>query len=195
MRSLRSPDFAIARPLMLALAVKGEILMALVKCKECGHEVSKKAETCPNCGAPVKKKPTQYGCGTLILLGFIVFIFIGVFSSNDSTNTPSKPNVSDAECKKTLQCWGDRHSIAASVRCDSYVEKLAKYSHKWTDGMLEPKFSHFRWKNKEKGVVTFIGDKIQFQNGFGAWQNNVYECDYDPSSEQVLDVRAREGRL
>lgn len=169
--------------------------MALVKCKECGHEVSKKAETCPNCGAPVKQKPTQYGCGTLILLAFIVFIFIGVFSSNDSSNTQSKPKVSDAECKKTLQCWGDKHSIAAGVRCESYVEKLAKYSHKWTDGMLEPKFSHFRWKNQAKGVVTFIGDKIQFQNGFGAWQHYVYECDYDPSSEQVLDVRAREGRL
>ena len=23
--------------------------MALIKCKECGHEISKKAETCPNC--------------------------------------------------------------------------------------------------------------------------------------------------
>ena len=169
--------------------------MALVKCKECGLEVSKKAETCPNCGAPVKKKPTQYGCGTLILLGFIVFIFIYVFSSNNSSNIPSKPKVSDAECKKTLQCWGDKHSIAAAVRCDSYVEKLAKYSHKWTDGILEPKFSRFRWKDQAKGVVTFIGDKIQFQNGFGAWQNYIYECDYDPSSEQVLDVRAREGRL
>lgn len=61
--------------------------------------------------------------------------------------------------------------------------------------MLESKFSHFRWKNQGKGVMTFIGDEIQLQNGFGAWQNYAYECDYDPSSEQVLDVRAREGRL
>ena len=27
--------------------------MALIKCTECGHEVSDKAQTCPNCGAPV----------------------------------------------------------------------------------------------------------------------------------------------
>ena len=26
--------------------------MALVKCKECGHDVSTTAEACPNCGAP-----------------------------------------------------------------------------------------------------------------------------------------------
>ena len=27
--------------------------MALVKCPECGHEVSSDAQTCPNCGKPV----------------------------------------------------------------------------------------------------------------------------------------------
>ena len=30
--------------------------MALVKCKECGKEVSDKAESCPNCGCPISKK-------------------------------------------------------------------------------------------------------------------------------------------
>jgi len=30
--------------------------MALVKCKECGQEVSQKAGSCPKCGAPIEKK-------------------------------------------------------------------------------------------------------------------------------------------
>ena len=30
--------------------------MALKKCRECGHDVSRKADKCPNCGAPVKPK-------------------------------------------------------------------------------------------------------------------------------------------
>jgi len=29
--------------------------MALIKCKECGHEVSTSAKACSNCGAPLKK--------------------------------------------------------------------------------------------------------------------------------------------
>lgn len=35
--------------------------MALIKCPECGKEISDKAKTCPNCGAPVvlKAQPTQ----------------------------------------------------------------------------------------------------------------------------------------
>ena len=28
--------------------------MALIKCSECGREISDKASSCPNCGAPVK---------------------------------------------------------------------------------------------------------------------------------------------
>ena len=30
--------------------------MALIKCKECGKEISDKAKTCPNCGNPTKSK-------------------------------------------------------------------------------------------------------------------------------------------
>jgi len=66
--------------------------MALIKCKECGAEVSSKAETCPKCGARVAAKPM--GCGTLIgiifLGGIIISSFSSIFSSgtgNDKTST------------------------------------------------------------------------------------------------------------
>jgi len=29
--------------------------MALIKCSECGHEVSDKAQSCPKCGAPINQ--------------------------------------------------------------------------------------------------------------------------------------------
>lgn len=169
--------------------------MSLIKCKDCGSEVSTKAKSCPKCGAPIKKEAKQYGCGTVIVVGIGLFILISIFTPDDSSNNLKKPQVSDAECMKTLQCWGDRHTTSASIRCDNYIEKLAKYSFKWTDGILESKFSHFRWKNKSKGIVTFIGDKIQFQNGFGAFQKSIYECDYSPIKDKVLDARARAGSL
>lgn len=109
--------------------------------------------------------------------------------------SPEKVAEEESACSKDLSCWGEKHSISAAVYCEKYVEKLAQYSHEWTDGILEPKFSHYRWKNIDKGVVTYIGDKIKFQNGFGAWQNYVYECDFDPAAETILDVRAQAGRL
>lgn len=30
--------------------------MALIKCPECGHEVSSEAKNCPNCGYPIAEK-------------------------------------------------------------------------------------------------------------------------------------------
>jgi len=101
----------------------------------------------------------------------------------------------EAACRKDLQCLGDKHASAAGIKCDDQVERLAKYDVKWTDGWTEPKFSHFRWKDKEKGIITYIGDKAQFQNGFGAWQNVIYECDLDTRTNSPLEVRAQPGRL
>jgi hypothetical protein len=61
--------------------------MALIKCKECGAEVSSKAETCPKCGARVAAKPM--GCGTLVgvvlLGGIIISVFSSIFSSSTTT--------------------------------------------------------------------------------------------------------------
>lgn len=101
----------------------------------------------------------------------------------------------DAGCRASLQCWGERHFVAAAVRCPREIERLARYSSEWTDGLLEPKFSHYRFSPMGDGIVVYIGDKVRFQNGFGAWQNMVYECTYDPARELVLDVAARPGRL
>jgi len=40
--------------------------MALIKCSECGHEVSDKASTCPNCGCPIEKGLVCNECGATI---------------------------------------------------------------------------------------------------------------------------------
>jgi hypothetical protein len=98
-------------------------------------------------------------------------------------------------CAQDLQCWGEKYVVDASVQCVRPVERLAKYSSKWANGWLAPKFSHYRWKNRKKRIITYIGDKIQFQNGFGAWQDYIYECDFDPSTGSVRGVRASPGRL
>ena len=38
-------------------------------------------------------------------------------------------------------------------------------------------------------ALKFTGNKVEFQNGFGAWQRMSYECTYDPVDEVVIDVR------
>ena len=179
--------------------------MALVKCKECKKEVSHEANVCPHCGV---KNPAfgvkQIGFIIVILVA-IVFIVPKSCSIDDPapkakevenpTKTAQDIEAEQLACKRDLACWGNKHNIKAGIQCDEHVENLANYSFEWTDGFLEPKFGYFRWLDYSKGWLTYSGDTIKFQNGYGAWLPMRYECDYDPISKTVLAVRAEQGRM
>jgi len=63
--------------------------VALVKCSECGSDVSDLAKSCPKCGAPVAveaPKKRASGCTVAILVGVGIFILALIFSSG---RTPS----------------------------------------------------------------------------------------------------------
>jgi len=51
--------------------------VALTKCKECGEQVSEKAEACPHCGAPIRKQAG--GCAMTVVLATVVLgvLFVG----------------------------------------------------------------------------------------------------------------------
>ena len=59
--------------------------MALIKCKECGEVISKKAKQCPKCGAPGKKKTSLFTWIVTIVFGLLL---IGYISA--PTKDPSK---------------------------------------------------------------------------------------------------------
>lgn len=62
--------------------------MALIKCKECGKEISKDAELCPHCGKKIKK-----GNLFLQIIGVLFIIgFIGNLSNGDKTNNKQYTN-------------------------------------------------------------------------------------------------------
>lgn len=69
--------------------------MALIKCSECGKDVSTKADKCPHCGAPVVPPKTKKRSGCLILVGALVasFVVMVLFSvlvatCSNSSNSP-----------------------------------------------------------------------------------------------------------
>ena len=89
----------------------------------------------------------------------------------------------DIACRQDLRCWGDKHSLAATFACQPLIESLAKYAFKWTDGWLGAKLERFRWKDRTEGSISYTGDEIQFQNGFGAWSRMTYWCHYNPETD------------
>ncbi|MCK1640471.1 zinc ribbon domain-containing protein [Bradyrhizobium sp. 157] len=194
--------------------------MALICCEECQQTVSHKAASCPHCGAPQgiqrgaapatpSRNQTQTGLGRKFLgfglLTILVIMFLNSFnkdstkqqavSEEDRIATAKKEAEEEARCNSDLKCLGNKKSIEASFKCAPNVEKLAKNNFEWIDKWYESKFSRFGWKDKNNLVITYVGDKIKFQNGFGAWVLSRYECDYSIPTSTVMDVRASAGRL
>jgi len=67
--------------------------MSLKKCKECGQQVSDKADKCPGCGAPQIKQVS--GLGTLIVLGLAGWFIYTLFNHsvhNAPAPAASKPS-------------------------------------------------------------------------------------------------------
>lgn len=56
--------------------------MALIKCKDCGADVSKSAKTCPQCGAKMPAKTSTFTILVALLIAFGAYI---------SLTTPSAP--------------------------------------------------------------------------------------------------------
>jgi hypothetical protein len=110
-----------------------------------------------------------------------------------------------ARCRADQSCWGNKNMFAGLFECREQIERSAKYDFKWTDGWLDTKFTHFRWRDWNKQIITLSGDKLQLQNGFGGWVRHTYDCDVDvsrvvPSGEnlkdaRVLTVRVTPGRI
>lgn len=101
----------------------------------------------------------------------------------------------EANCKYDLKCWGGKHAVDAMLTIRENIERRAKYQFEWLEGAYSYKHVRFKWKNKSAGVLTYLGDGVKFQNGFGAWQNMIYQCDYDPASGQATNIKVYPGRL
>ena len=191
--------------------------MALIQCAECAKEISDKAATCPHCGAPVIRqvaapaKPSpanplkQNLDKKTIFLGLIFGVgFVGYLASCESKNDqPGAPSAAvpakiaePPPCPKDdLKCNGENGLTAANVYCVRPIEKLAKFDVKWTDRTFESKFDRYAWKDKAAGSINYIGDKAQFQNGFGAYAVVTYVCTIAKDGKTILDVRVAQGRL
>ncbi len=94
------------------------------------------------------------------------------------------------DCLQDLECVANNTEwrAEADVRCASEVAARAKYTARWTDGFLENKFSRVSLQPPEYKTLRFTGDKVEFQNGFGAWMRMDYACFYDPVEKTVVGV-------
>ena len=82
--------------------------MAMIKCPECGQEISDKAKKCIHCGCPVKGKSNRIG-KIIIPIIVVIVILVGVaiallFSKTNSDKTEeTKEMVTETETQITFE--------------------------------------------------------------------------------------------
>jgi rubrerythrin len=89
--------------------------MALVKCRECGREISSQADKCPHCGAPAKKKTS--GCALLvaILAGVVIVGSVAPKCSTATAPPASRVIAGEDPAAKTARYNAAKEKFEASI--------------------------------------------------------------------------------
>ena len=133
--------------------------MALVKCKECGKEISSKAEACPSCGA--KRSSEQYGCGTLVVASLFALIVWGMVSNSwrehdsDASATPAAPAKPAITIDKSEQMQADRKKLIEKMIAQGVIQKVSVTAGGVPEMFVRPSFYglDFDTKNSFASVV------------------------------------------
>ena len=138
--------------------------MAIKPCKECGNQISDKAESCPQCGAKQPKKTSLF---TKIVLGFIIFTVIMIIVSVNSDTPPSEPS---AETQKMMQQAQIQTALSGILK----DPESAKYE------FASAQCGQVNSKNSFGG---YAGAKRFLSDG-----DNVYLEDYNASKSEFNDL-------
>src|ERR1700675_2058861 len=84
--------------------------MALRRCKECGRDVSSKADKCPNCGAPIKRKGTSLSVGCLTL---IILVAATAWAMNSISKYQRSPEGRAEQARRQAQDEADQRAADA----------------------------------------------------------------------------------
>ena len=156
--------------------------MALIKCKECGNEISKKAEKCPNCGAPAKKKTSVL---TWVITVIFVLGFVGYINGPDDGGGIAPSSVASSKTYQLSDASYDE--INSEVGCDS------KYSDDKKEDLFNRNYKN-HWMTWRGVVVLSEADEASLNiDGIGTQDLKVDfanpKAGYDLNKDTVISVK------
>lgn len=122
--------------------------MALIRCIECGKEISDKATACPNCGCPVQspipqnqmqpnqlpvKQKKKTGCLIPCLFIFLLFSMAVLFGISETLKNPDKYNTSRI-ANKYIDVTVEEGELIDSVLNRCGISKVVSFEH---DALLD----------------------------------------------------------
>lgn len=141
--------------------------MAMIKCEECGAQVSTEAKACPSCGAKPKKPTSRLALG---IAGLVLFgIIYGIATAPDPVAAPSK---SPAE-------------IAAAAAKEREFQAVAAQLRALKAAMKNP--ASFELVSADLAGDGTLCVKYRATNSFNAVTTSIYVGNSKVSSDKVPD--------
>ena len=123
--------------------------MAMIKCPECGNEISEQADVCPNCGYPIKKHAKRINpkiVFLLIIVGIILLVaIIGIYKAI------KRNKLIDAEIEQVEACL-DNHNFKEAKKYYHKYESDASFS-KRIEPRLQDRYENLLAKNDISGIM------------------------------------------
>lgn len=145
--------------------------MGLAKCKACGHEVSKKAKKCPNCGEPQKR--TSPGCLGAVGIVVMALVVAVVFIQENADKAPKKPLTAAEQKAENL--------FALKQIVQYRLEEMVKRSLK-DPGSYELIAASAQEKGKGELYVIV---KYRARNSFGGFTVNRVAATFSPDGKII----------
>lgn len=147
--------------------------MALIKCPECGKEVSDKSEKCIHCGCPIKKNTiNNHSNLTLKKIGIgFVFILILVVSINGIYRKNARIDLKEYAVANTLKSVSDDENSMVVQQCNVYE----------FDSELEEVVDNVKGVLSEDSIIVFC--KAGTKSVDGGMDSDYYTYLYDTNGK------------
>lgn len=178
--------------------------MALIKCEECGSQMSDTADACPKCGAKATHtkpftKNVAIGIGffvALIIVGNVISSFTqksaaDVESARRAALTPDQRASEDAANKAAAEVKErEAANKAAAYACRDIVGKNLKdpESAKWEAPW------HSAVKTSTDGKLFELQVAVRAKNGFGGYDKAHFNCTLSRNGDTWRALRLQEVR-
>ena len=130
------------------------------------------------------------GTFAVIFSGIIFIIFFVIFPE------PKSITAEELEQHKNDPVWlVKNYGSIARKKCTTAVENYAKNDFKWMSNDPVERFPRYYTENQGNPYeVVLVGDKVQYQNGFGAFIRMTYDCMYNYKTDKALAL-ATQGKM
>lgn len=147
----------------------------LIKCRDCDHDISKKAKSCPNCGAPQKKR--THSVTKLLAIIILGSMAVAIFSGGDGSSTASgSKTYASSKTTSTARAASSAKAKPASNKAMFLADKTRALAWMEKDKssvkalLKDPDSAKF-----DRVYISFMNDfpvtcgKVNAKNGFGGY--------------------------